>query len=217
MKPSNENHQQGIKRYFYSPTTQPIILAAEEIATINLFLARLYADLGSIVWIKSTFTAALDAYWKTKGATKEYAQRFEEEIDPQIHQVVIARQFTRADPSVIKNYVIENTVDTARYWNAYSDPYPPPDIGNMDEPFRHFFVLLKDLVQEMEKRGNPAQAISFLASVMAAFALTYPVNYLAADHYFQNYVKNEVGDKPTDDDYTFYLCRDMDYMFFDRF
>jgi hypothetical protein len=87
----------------------------------------------------------------------------------------------------------------------------------MDEPFRHFFVLLKDLVQEMEKRGNPAQAISFLASVMAAFALTYPVNYLAADHYFQNYVKNEVGDKPTDDDYTFYLCRDMDYMFFDRF
>jgi hypothetical protein len=217
MKPSNENHRQGIKMYLYSPSVQPIMLAAEEIEIINMFLARLYADLGSINWIKMTFTTSLDAYWKTKGATREDAKRYEEAIGPQMRQVVIARQFSRTTTDAVKNYVVENMVDTVQYWNGYSDPYPPPNIENMDEPFRHFFLLLRDLVQEMDKKINPAQAASFLASLMAAFALTYPISYLASDLYFQRYVKNEVIDEPLDDDYTFYLCRGMDYMLFDRF
>jgi hypothetical protein len=211
MKQPNENHRLGIEAYFHSPSVQPIMLAAEEIEIINKFLERLYADLGNIIWIKFAFTTALNAYWKTKNATREDAKQHEEVIGPQIHRVIVARQFSRATTDVIKNYIMENTIDTVPYWNDYPDQYPPPGIENMNEPFRRFFLLLKDLVQEMDKRDNPTQSASFLASLIAAVALTYPISYLAADPYFQKYLKNEGINEPLDDDYTFYLCRDMDY------
>lgn len=184
---------------------------------MNGFLVRLYADLGSINWIKMAFTTSLDAYWKTKGATMEVAKEYEEGIGPQMQRVVIARQFTRASLDTVKNHIVENMVDTVSYWNASTDPYPPSNIEDMKEPFRSFFLLVKDLVGEMEQRNNPSTATEFLASLMAAFALTYPTNYLAADPYFQRYLKNEVINEAIDDDYTFYLCRDMNYMLFDRF
>jgi hypothetical protein len=217
MKHSNENRREGLRSFFESHFVKPTYLAEDEIEIINNFLARLYADLGSCNWIEETFSTALDAYWKMKGATREEAQRYEEEIGPQMHQVVIAGQFSRAASDAVKNYIVENIIDTVPYWNAASDPYPPPDIESMDEPFRRFFLLLNDLVQEMNARNNPAQAMSFLASLMAAFALTYPISYLDSDPYIQRYLKNEVINTPIDDDYTYCLCRDMDYMLFDRF
>lgn len=217
MESKNKKRQINTASFFDSSNVKPILLTENEVDKLNKFLTRLYSELGSVTWIKLAFTKALDVYWKMRNATREDAMELEGTIDSQIKQVVMTRQFSRLPDDAVKNFVTENTVDIVDYWNSHSDPYPPSNIENMDEPFRAFFLLLRDLAQEMNNKDDPAQAINFIAALMSAFALTYPISYLASDLYFQRYVQNELGYAPLDDDCTFYLCRDIHYMLFDRF
>jgi hypothetical protein len=216
MKPLTNNHRQSVEHYLYSTSIEALNLSAREIEVINAFLARLYAELGNIIWIKVAFTTTLNAYWNKAGAAKEDALQYEALIGPDLQRVIAARQFTRAPSDVIKSYIREPTANIANYWIGYYDPYPPPGIERMGDPYRSFFLLVSDLVQQMNRKDDVTEAVRFLASLMAAFCLTYPTSYLASDTFFQAYVEKEVNDEPVDDDFTYFLSRDLDYMLLDR-
>jgi hypothetical protein len=102
MKPLTNNHRQSVEHYLYSTSIEALDLSAREIEVINAFLARLYAELGNIIWIKVAFTTTLNAYWNKAGAAKEDALQYEALIGPDLQRVIAARQFTRApsDPTL---------------------------------------------------------------------------------------------------------------------
>ena len=217
MKLSGEMHRQTVKYYFDTPSETAIILTHQEYEIIHTLLQQFYKELGNFNWIKMAFLSSLDAYWKKKGLANEVAIQYEGLIGSHMQRFIAARQFYRNPSDVIKTYIVENTINVTKYWHNYYDPYPPLNIEKMDEPYRSFFLLLNDLIDQMDAKENPRDAVTFLASMMAAFALTYPTRYLAEDPYFKGYVKDEVKGDLIDDDYTYYLCKMMDYALLDRY
>jgi hypothetical protein len=217
MNQSDKIHRQAVKDYFSTLSGSLLRLSISEYEVINNILKMLYKDIGSVSWIKTIFMSALDAYWKINNIPDEVAVKCEGSIGSYMQRTVTARQFHRLPDSAIKIYISIPAANTSYYWHNYKDPYPPPNIEELDEPYHSFFLILDDLVRQMETKGNPSDAVIFLATILAAFAQTYPIGYLSDDGGFQTYVKNEVGEKPVDDDYTYYLCRMLDYKLLDRY
>ena len=176
-------------------------------------------EVGNLNWLIRIFTHSLDVYWNKLGTQIAQALKHESQIGDYVRQVVMARQFSRF-PSITNGSQIEyDSVTITKFshlWHPYYDQNLPKDIDTLDEPYRKIFSLIKDLSNLLLEADNNLQAMSFLASVLGAFALSYPIEKLNADLYFHRYLVDEVQDTPTDDDYTYYLCRMIEYSLFNR-
>jgi hypothetical protein len=198
----------------------PIKISNKEINQINTLLAHLVHEVGDLNWISRIFFHSLDVYWAKMGSPKENALRHEGLIGSYMRQIVMGRQFSR----ILKNssssqipYVSVTIIGFEHFWHPYYDNDLPQGIETFDEPYRKLYSLLKYLSDQMLETANNEEAMKYLASLLGAFALSYPTEYLEADPYFQQYRDNEVQEVSVEDDYIFYLCRMTEYSLFDRF
>jgi hypothetical protein len=162
---------------------------------------------------------SLDVYWNKLGISNEHALRHEILIGDYMRQVVMAREFSRFPPTTNGSQIEYDSVTITEFthlWHPYYDQGLPKNIDTFDEPYRKIFSLIKDLSNLLLEANSNLQAMSFLASLLGVFALSYPIEQLNADLYFHRYLVDEVQDTSTDDDYTYYLCRMIEYSLFNR-
>jgi hypothetical protein len=224
MKQKNLSHRNAVNYYLQSDAQTPIKLTPlklsdTEVAHFSALLARLVGEIGNLSWLMRIFLHSLDIYWSKVKASKEIALEYEGTIGRYMQQVVIARQFSRIPISATNTQIDYDSVTITgfdRFWHPYYDHDLPHNLENFNEPYLTLYSLLKFLSNQLLATANRAEAMKFLASLLGAFTLSYPNEYLNTDQYFQKYLENEVLGTPVNDDYTYYLCRVIDYSLFDR-
>lgn len=219
MKQTSQSHRNIVNNYFSSNFTKPLKLPDVEIYQSSAIVNRALSEVGNLNWLIRLFIHSLDIYWTKNSASKEYALSHEGMIGGYMRRVVMARQFSRLSPTALSSPIEYDSVTSNefdRFWHPYYDQDLPQNIDSFIEPYRTMYTLLKYLSIQLLEAANSEDAMKLMGSLFGAFALSYPAKYLENDLYFQQYHEKEIQEGVLDDDYTYYLCRMIDYSLFNR-